>query len=100
LKFSEEVKKICKFLNMDCPDEKIISVARTTSLNSLREKYNDDVKQPFFRKGEIGDWKNYLDRKIIKDINKIKNIKKLPLLKPNLYRRIKSKIKRLILYDT
>jgi len=98
--FEDEVSKICKFLDMNCQEEKIMDIARATSLNSLREKYEDDEKQPFFRKGEIGDWKNYLDKKILKDISRIKSMKKIPPSRADFYTRIKFKLKKIISYDT
>ena len=39
-----------------------------TSMEKLREKYNDDGEAKFFRKGQAGDWVNYFDPSMLKDI--------------------------------
>ena len=70
--FEVEVKKIAAFLGIEISDEKLQEIKEVTNIDSLRKNYKDDKqynteKNPFFRKGEIGDWKNHFDEKILKD---------------------------------
>jgi len=53
------IKNIAKFLELDLSDDDIQQVNERTSFNNLK---NDSVRKQvgLFRKGEIGDFKNYL----------------------------------------
>ena len=72
--FETEASNLAAFLNTDMDLGTIKEIEVKTSLDSLRESYKDspqynDDKNPFFRKGEIGDWKNHFDQAITKDFN-------------------------------
>jgi hypothetical protein len=76
--FGGEVSKIAKFLNVELSELDIIRIEQASSINSLRENYKDDQqynsdKNPFFRKGIIGDWQNHFDNKMRHDYEKVKN---------------------------
>lgn len=75
--FRNEVQRIAEFLNIDVTDEDIALLDEKTNINKLRSDYKDDKqyntdKNPFFRKGAIGDWQNHFDKEIINDYNNIK----------------------------
>ena len=74
--FAEEVMKIAKFLDVEIDEQGIEQIYQSTNINSLRKSYQDDAqynteKNPFFRKGEVGDWQNHFSEKMIKDYKKI-----------------------------
>ncbi len=75
-KFDVEVTRIASFLGVDLDEEDLARIDQATNIESLRQNYKDDAQyntteNPFFRKGEIGDWKNHFDEKIISDYEKI-----------------------------
>lgn len=74
--FTAEVSKIAEFLGLAVESIDIDEIYQKTSIDSLRKNYKDDAqynteKNPFFRKGEIGDWQNHFSDKMIKDYEKI-----------------------------
>ena len=74
--FSNEVKKIAKFLTVSLSDEDVEKIFEQTNIDSLRNNYKDDKqysteKNPFFRKGVIGDWRNHFSDKMIADYEQI-----------------------------
>ncbi|KAL8565919.1 hypothetical protein ACOMHN_000496 [Nucella lapillus] len=60
------VGKLAKFLGVDASPELCADIAQATSFSKMKEadkskKYPDNVlKQEIYRRGEVGDWKNYL----------------------------------------
>ncbi|MDX2367659.1 MAG: sulfotransferase domain-containing protein [Colwellia sp.] len=75
--FVNEVKKIAAFLQLDLTAEAIDELDKKTNIESLRKNYKDDQqynteKNPFFRKGAIGDWKNHFNDKMTYDYERIK----------------------------
>jgi hypothetical protein len=76
--FIEEARRIADFLGCMVTDEQLAELESATSLGALREAYKDDpqyatAKNPFFRKGEIGDWKNHFDERMVSDIQRIES---------------------------
>ena len=71
--FVEEVQRIAAFLGQHASDSDVRRIAEATSLDSLREKYDDKGDIKFFRKGVSGDWKNHFDGLMIRDIAKIES---------------------------
>ena len=70
-----------------------------SSLGSLREKHQDApshraAEADFFRKGEIGDWRNYFDDKILADHDRICCDGISPLGRRLVTSRLKQKIRR------
>ncbi|XP_069811002.1 sulfotransferase 6B1-like isoform X2 [Dendropsophus ebraccatus] len=62
LDFLTTVRKISEFFRLPLSEEQIRLVAKNTSFNSMKEKSENThgkLGDSFFRKGEIGDWKNY-----------------------------------------
>ncbi|XP_056423302.1 sulfotransferase 6B1-like isoform X2 [Hyla sarda] len=62
LDFPSAVKKISEFFQFSLTEEQIHLVANRTTFNSMKEKSENThgkLGDSFFRKGEIGDWKNY-----------------------------------------
>ncbi|KAM4012044.1 sulfotransferase 6B1-like [Anomaloglossus baeobatrachus] len=59
--FPTALKKISEFCQLPLNEEQIDLVARCTSFNSMKEQSENThgkLGDSFFRKGEIGDWKN------------------------------------------
>nr|XP_002127351.2 cytosolic sulfotransferase 3-like [Ciona intestinalis] len=55
-----EIKRIADFLGVAVSDQDVSSIAKETSFESLKEKSNASEKlADLFRKGKVGDWKNY-----------------------------------------
>ena len=85
--FDAEVSRIATFLGVDLDGEDLARIDEATNIESLRQSYRNDaqyntIENPFFRKGEIGDWKNHFDEKMISDYEKIerRGIGKLDLV--------------------
>jgi hypothetical protein len=72
--FEEEVTRIGNFIGFDLDSAKIQDIKRKTSLLSLRDKYQDEDEIKFFRKGIAGDWKNYMDGNMLRDIGRIEAV--------------------------
>ena len=69
--FSDEVRKIAAIMGISPSDEFIDELRSRTSLTTLRREYKDDKRyqgKKFFRKGEVGDWKNHFNPKMLRDI--------------------------------
>lgn len=74
--FVGEARRIAEFLGVPASDAQLGELEQATSIGSLREAYKDDpqyatAKNPFFRKGEIGDWKNHFDARMLADVQRI-----------------------------
>jgi hypothetical protein len=74
--FADEVAKVAAFLGVGASAERIAEIRKETDIGALRDKYKDDPfysdpKNPFFRKGEIGDWRNHFDEAMLADIRRI-----------------------------
>jgi hypothetical protein len=74
--FVPEARRIADFLEVVASEPQLAELDQATSLGSLREAYKDDPqyatsKNPFFRKGEIGDWKNHFDARMAADVERI-----------------------------
>ncbi|KAL8613776.1 hypothetical protein ACOMHN_029633 [Nucella lapillus] len=60
------VGKLAKFLGVDASPEMCADIAQATSFSKMKEadkskKYPDNIaKQEIYRRGEVGDWKNYM----------------------------------------
>lgn len=65
-----ELKRFADFLGISLDDVQIKDIIEANSIKKARE--NSDRKW-FFRKGEVGDYKNYLTPAIEKDLDKITN---------------------------
>ena len=77
LDFNGEVMKIAVFLGIELNQEDLARIEKVTNIDSLRSNYGDDnqyntKENPFFRKGEIGDWRNHFNDRMINDYEKIK----------------------------
>ncbi|XP_046584489.1 sulfotransferase 1B1-like [Haliotis rubra] len=58
------IRKLAKFLNAEKSEEFYLKVKELTSFNTMKEKKGsffqaDDGSPVMYRKGEVGDWKNY-----------------------------------------
>lgn len=74
--FAAEVRRIGAFLDVELGVDDIERIHNATNLDSLRENYKDDPQyntseNPFFRKGQVGDWQNHFDARISADYEKI-----------------------------
>ena len=99
--FDVEVTRIATFLGVDLDENDLARIDQATNIESLRQSYKDDAQyntaeNPFFRKGEVGDWKNHFDQKMIVDYEKIerKGIGKCDLRYLNT--RLRSKLKEVL----
>jgi len=82
------INRIEKFLNLDIGDELKLKIANNSTFSSmqLNEKtnYSWEVgsllkEQKFLRKGKVGDWVNYLNKKQSDEVEDMANAKLLPL---------------------
>lgn len=74
--FAGEVARIAKLLGLSPDAAEIERIRQETSIDSLREKYQDapshrTAEGDFFRKGETGDWQNHFNDKILADHDRI-----------------------------
>ncbi len=74
--FDDEVRRIGLFIGFDFSPEEIAELKRKTSLEALQKKKGHD-KLPehkrFFRKGLIGEWRDFFDEDILADVEKIES---------------------------
>ncbi|KAM4772729.1 sulfotransferase 6B1-like [Rhinophrynus dorsalis] len=59
----EAVKKISEFFGFSMTEEQVQKVTDKGTFKSMKEKYEElpgDFAKIFFRKGDVGDWKNHL----------------------------------------
>ncbi|XP_044148490.1 sulfotransferase 6B1-like [Bufo gargarizans] len=66
------LKKISDFFHLSLNEEQIHLVASRTSFNSMKDKSENThgkLGDSFFRKGEIGDWKNYFTEDQSKEVD-------------------------------
>jgi hypothetical protein len=91
--FDNEIIRISDFLGCELAPNRIKYIKDKTNINSLRKKYND--KDNFFRKGIQGDWKNYLDRDMLSDIDHLVRTGHLRELNSSLVSRVKKSINKI-----
>ncbi|KAG9267043.1 sulfotransferase 6B1 [Astyanax mexicanus] len=56
------IKKVAEFFNFPLTDEQVSTVAKETTFSAMQEnstKTHSNIAKAFFRKGEVGDWKNH-----------------------------------------
>ncbi|KAM4693521.1 sulfotransferase 6B1-like [Discoglossus pictus] len=56
------VKKVSNFFGMSLTEEQVQQISDKGTFKSMKEKAKErygELGQPIFRKGEVGDWKNY-----------------------------------------
>ncbi|XP_044145905.1 sulfotransferase 6B1-like [Bufo gargarizans] len=66
------LKKISEFFRLSLTEEQINLVASRTSFNSMKDKSENThgkLGDSFFRKGDIGDWKNYFTENQSKEVD-------------------------------
>ncbi|XP_035826616.1 sulfotransferase 6B1-like [Aplysia californica] len=51
-----EIKRIAKFLEIEVADDLIQSICQATAVDTMREAFKSFI----VRKGQVGDWKNWL----------------------------------------
>ncbi|CAI9583761.1 unnamed protein product [Staurois parvus] len=67
-----ELRKICDFYGLALTDEQIKLIQEKTSFSSMKEKSGSthgDLANVFFRKGEVGDWKNLFTEEQSKEVD-------------------------------
>ena len=99
--FQGEVARIAGLLGLSPGATTLERIRDETSLESLREKYQDapshrTAEADFFRKGETGDWRNHFDDKILADHDRICRQGISPLDRHHLLARAKQKIRRVL----
>ncbi len=97
--FSGEVARIAGMLGLSPGAAEIERIREETSLDSLREKYQDapshrTAEADFFRKGEMGDWRNHFDDKMTADHDQVWRKGISALDRHHLMTRVKQKIRR------
>ncbi|XP_078489794.1 sulfotransferase 2A1-like [Ciona intestinalis] len=55
----KEIRRIAKFLDVKISEDDLLKVAESSSFVSMKKEYHWTDKMKFFRKGEVGDWKNH-----------------------------------------
>ena len=91
-----EVRRIAKFLNLERSEEQVNNIVKFTSFDNMKERsklnpptsndgkyFNEDVVKKeggFFRKGQVGDWKNRFNPQQVERIQAwmAKNLKDFP----------------------
>ncbi|XP_067664900.1 sulfotransferase 1A1-like [Haliotis asinina] len=54
-----EMRKICEFLGVERTDDFLSKVCKNTTIAAMRTRKEDDSGIKVFRKGGVGDWKNW-----------------------------------------
>ncbi|XP_073483894.1 sulfotransferase 6B1-like isoform X1 [Aquarana catesbeiana] len=70
--FPTQLKKISEFFELPLTEEQICTVQSRTSFTSMKEKSEDThgkLGDAFFRKGQIGDWKNLFTEEQSKEVD-------------------------------
>ncbi|XP_072516298.1 sulfotransferase 6B1 [Salminus brasiliensis] len=60
----EGIKKIADFFNFPLTDEQVSTIAKETTFSAMQENSKNshgNFASTFFRKGEVGDWKNHFN---------------------------------------
>ena len=68
--------KMAKYLDINIDDDKILSIQNETDIDNLRinsKRKNLNEENWFYRKGKIGDWKNFFDNEMILKIQSIES---------------------------
>lgn len=99
--FQSEVVRIAALLDLSPDAAAIERIRQETSLDALREKYQDapshrTQEADFFRKGETGDWRNHFDDKTLADHDRVCSKGISPLDRHYLLTRVKQKIRRVL----
>ncbi|XP_048780304.2 sulfotransferase 1B1-like [Ostrea edulis] len=59
----EEIRRLAKFLDVDCADDMMEKIARKCGFDNLKNAHftvkKTESKANHYRKGEVGDWKNH-----------------------------------------
>ncbi|XP_012942061.1 sulfotransferase 6B1 isoform X2 [Aplysia californica] len=66
----ENIKRIAQFLEVDVTDEFVAEIVEKTSFNSMKSKRAKDMSAKLFRKGKVGDWRNWLSEEQSEAIDK------------------------------
>ncbi len=72
--FRAEAQRVGRFLGMALSGEEVEHIREETSLQALRDKYGEADKpseERFFRKGAVGQWTEYFDEAMQRDIERI-----------------------------
>ncbi|MEM7226393.1 MAG: sulfotransferase domain-containing protein [Pseudomonadota bacterium] len=98
--FRPEVARLAAFLDLPPNPEKIAEIEQETHIDRLRKKYSGEAEyateeNPFFRKGEIGDWRNHFGPKLIADLERVERHGLSPLDRVELANRARRKLARL-----
>lgn len=89
--FPAEARRIAAVFNIDLSDAAVDQLKADTSITKLRKAYKDDQRyqgSKFFRKGEIGDWKNHFEADTLADVIRLQERGLSLLDRRNLLRKI------------
>jgi hypothetical protein len=70
----ETILEIARYLGLNISEAKMSKIQKETDINNLRvnsKKKNLNEEDWFYRKGETGDWKNYFDDEMLKNIQRV-----------------------------
>ena len=99
--FRAEVTRLANFLGTDPEQADIAELERETSIDRLRKSYSSEPEyateaNPFFRKGQIGDWQNHFTPRLLDDLERIERHGLSALDRVELMNRARRKLGRLI----
>ncbi|XP_077975246.1 amine sulfotransferase-like [Styela clava] len=66
--FQRATREIAKFLNVDRTDEEFFEIQKRCSFSQMKRKYRGKLN--LFRKGVVGDWKNYFSEALGEEMDK------------------------------
>ena len=97
--FRGEVMRIAALIDVPVNEGVIDRIRKETDIVSLREKYKDTPSHrsedgDFFRKGDIGDWRNHFDETLLADHDRVCRQGIMPFDRHYLLAKAKRKIRR------
>ena len=98
--FPSEVARIAGFLGVQPSPSEIAEIEQATHIDRLRKSYSGEAEyatqeNPFFRKGEVGDWSNHFGSKQIADLERIERDGLSPMDRVELVNRARRRFARL-----
>jgi len=55
-----EIRAMAKFLGVELNEDLVLDIAKAAGFDNMKKSYDKTVSQVLLRKGQVGDWKNWL----------------------------------------